>query len=360
MSRAKLQSDAKYKILAERTRREIESGTLRPGDRLSSFSEMREQFGATPTTVQRVYALLESEGLIVREHGRGVFVAAPQAPPSSGVIGVTGLKDNFMSHPWNMHLLSGARQAAESTRKEILLLNPHSVIRWEKIDGVLNLEPAFEDAGPRLPPGIPFVSALTAVKNRSNVVADEAGGVCKAMQHLLALGHRRIAYLISYQTPDVKFLRPRVEAYQNSLRDAGIKANQKWLRHLKYRDSYRESGWRDMAQWLREDWAALDCTALLAQNDDTAIGAMQALREADLQIPHDVSVIGFDGTELGEYCTPHLTSVEMPLREIGRRAVESLLQQMKHEEETQNANRTTLILPTRFKLRASTASPKAF
>lgn len=356
MARIRLQGETKYRVLAEKLRRQIQNGALNPGDRLPSFSEMRVQFGATPTTVERVYALLERDHLIVRQHGRGVYVAYPQAPPASGVIGVTGLEDVFLRHPWGVQLMEGVREATERVEKEVLLLHRDSAIQWEKVDGVLNLEPAVENVLPRLPPSIPFVSVLTPVKNHANVVADEVGGVREAMEHLLSLGHRRIAYLISHKTPDVEFLRPRIAAYQDALRDAKIRPHKKWLWHLKYRDSYRESGWRDMTQWLSEDWSTLGCTALLTQNDDVAIGAMQALGEAGLQVPRDVSVIGFDGTEIGQYCTPHLTSVALPLRKIGRRAVEMLFQQM-DQEEFPSEKRETIILSTHLKLRASTAPP---
>lgn len=350
--------NTKYQRIAQRLREQIRSGELQPEDRLPSFSEMRLQYGATTTTVERVYSLLEQEGLVKREKGRGIFVAQPHAVRTNGVIGIVGLEHTpaAVSHPWSMHLLAGIREAAGQANKELLLYHQlsNSAIKWEKVDGVLNLEPYGPNILPHLPIGMPFVSALTRINGTVSVVADEAGGVRLAIEHLLNLGHRRIAYLITHATPKVPFLRPRIAAYQDALGDAGIEPNPRWLRHLALNGSpsYQEHGYNNMVQWLADDWHELGCTALLAQNDDTAIGAMQALQEAGIRIPDDVSVVGFDGTEIGKYCTPHLTTISMPLQAIGRQAMELLLRQIQEEPIPPAA----VELPTHLEVRASTKS----
>jgi LacI family transcriptional regulator len=86
-----------------------------------------------------------------------------------------------------------------------------------------------------------------------------------------------------------------------------------------------------MGSWLRGDWSKLGCTAIAAHNDEAAIGVLKALREADIQVPSDVSVVGFDGTELAAHSDPPLTTWKVPLEEIGARGVKVLLRQMKGE-----------------------------
>ncbi len=348
---------SKYKLLAESLREQIQTGQLQPEDRLPSFSEMRARHGATPTTVERVYSLLERDGLVKREKGRGVFVARPLASRTNGVVGIVGLHSSYTSHPWGMHLLEGIQQVAREAEKELLLVyriptDPN--LKWEKIDAVLNLEPTTQIVTPYLPPGMPFVSALTRAKGYSSVVVDETGGVREAVQHLVSLGHRRIGYLIQDSMYHAPFLRPRITAYGEALQSAGIEADARWVRNLEGRPPYREGGYNNMKSWLADDWHELGCTALLVQNDDTAVGVMQALQEEGIQVPGDVSIIGFDSTEISEYCTPHLTSVKVPLQEVGAQAMQLLLQLMQGE----SLQPTTYELPTNLVVRGSSATAR--
>ena len=81
----------KYLQLAEALRQQIAAGELKPGDQLPSYVQMRQQHGATQNTVDKVFALLEQDGLILRERSRGTFVRSPaEAAPvvRNGIIGV--------------------------------------------------------------------------------------------------------------------------------------------------------------------------------------------------------------------------------------------------------------------------------
>ena len=349
---------AKYQRIAHSLREQIRNGDLRPGDRLPSFSEMHAQHGATTTTVERSYTILQQEGLVKREKGRGVFVAQPEPAPTTGTIGVFGIGLTDMNaHPWHMHLLTGIRKMAQQAGKEILLYPflPDADLKWEKVDGILNLDPNFLHIVPYLPPNMPFISALTKIAGHTSVVPDEASGIRQAVRHLVELGHRRIAYLIMHGVPELSFLTPRITAYQDALREVGIKPDIRWLRRLEPDNPhYQENGHHEMKQWLGEDWHELGCTALLTQNDDVAIGAMQALQQSGMSVPDDVSVIGFDGTEIGKYCLPHLTSVALPLDEIGAQAMDFLLRIIKEEP----VPFSTLELPTSLIIRRSTTVAK--
>lgn len=344
-------SALKYSRLATHLRRQIESGALSTGDRLPSFAQLRAQFGANATTVERAYKVLEQENLIVREHRRGVFVAEPQRKTLTGVIGVGGITfAQRRRFPYYSHLMEGIQQAAENAQREILLLRDASAIRWEKVDGVL-LNPTHDirtQPALSLPPGMPCVSLLAPLDGVVSVTADEAGGVRAAMQHLLELGHRRIAFLIS------PILTQRIAAYHGALQAAGIAPLPEWIRHARGETgrTYREIARTAMQQWLREDWKKLGCTAIITQNDDAATGVLEALGEAELNVPEEVSVVGFDGTEISELSTPALTTVELPLQEIGAMGVELLLRQMQGEP----VKIAALALPTRLQTRASTTT----
>ena len=109
-----------------------------------------------------------------------------------------------------------------------------------------------------------------------------------------------------------------------------------------------------MAEWLDKDWKRSGLTAVLAQNDEVAIGIMDAIRAAGLRVPNDISVIGFDGTEEGAHAKPELTTVAVPLEKIGATAMELLLRQVREEPVEANV----ITLPSRLQVRASTANTK--
>ena len=133
----------KYRTLAQRFKRQIEEGKLQPGDRLPSFTQMRAEFGATPATVERLYALLERENLIERRHRSGVFVTDKLSRQKlQGTIGFVMLGfANSCLHPYNLLLLQGIQQAASAANVQVLLLD-HSDIaaNLNKMDGLLIYE----------------------------------------------------------------------------------------------------------------------------------------------------------------------------------------------------------------------------
>ena len=99
-----------------------------------------------------------------------------------------------------------------------------------------------------------------------------------------------------------------------------------------------------MQTWLANNWQQAGCTALLAHNDYVAIGVMDALREAGLRVPDDIAVVGFDGLEVGQFVSPRLTTVEVPLHEIGAQAVEMLCAQIESGQRSAEHR----LLPTRM------------
>jgi DNA-binding LacI/PurR family transcriptional regulator len=353
-------SAPKYRILTERLRKQVTGGELKPGDRMPSFAEMSDRFGATPTTVSRVYHQLEREGLIIREPGRGTFVALTQQR-THGVIGVLGMSLQDDNVPYFSYQMSGLRQVAAAAGRELLLLGETTPsIGWEKLEGVIS-DGFSAKMLRRLPPGMPCVSCVYPVEEVASVVANDYLGARSATEHLLQLGHRRIGYLISDTTHPIS--QRRLAGYKAALWEAGIEPQSSWVRDLDCPSlsgkeagtlGYDDVGRRRMQEWLGENWSDVGCTALLTQNDDTAIGAIGALREAGLRVPDDVSVIGYDGTKLADYFTPRLTTVEVPLREIGRRGMERLLALIEgRDTSTENE-----ILPVRLKVGRSTAQVK--
>lgn len=346
----------KYARIAAMLRARIARGELRPGDQLPSFSEMRERHGASQGITERVYGLLEQDGLVERQQGRGTFVTGAWRR-ATGIIGIRGISEYVRRRlTYYTHLMHGFHEAAAQAGREVLLLNDDSAIHWEKVDGVIDA--GTSPATRPLPPLMPCVSVLKVMPGMTSVVVDDSDGVRQAMTHLTSLGHRRIAYLID-TAPVTK--QTRMAAYEKALRRIGVRPQAPWVREMMSAQAphagYREWGFESMRRWLREDWTALNCTALLAQNDIAAVGAIEALREAGLCVPQQVSVVGFDGAEAGDYFSPRLTTIAAPLHEAGATALRLLLRHIEEPNAAPQTADTIITLPVRLRVRASTAPP---
>jgi DNA-binding LacI/PurR family transcriptional regulator len=343
----------KYRRLAEMLRSQIESGELNVGDRLPSLVRMHRDHGATKATMVRVYELLEKENLIERRGGSGVYVAEPRAQKSH-IIGLLTLAGPDWNHPYYQRLVKGFVECAKEHHYETLLLNPESSIAWERMDAVVSKYGDIREFTNKLPPLMPFVSLMVPVEGKNSVLVDEGSGVRQLVQHLIDLQHQRIAILL----PENTYSRQtRLHAYLAALADAEIAPDPQWQRDIDCDDtggySFSKSGYTTMKKWLQEGWDKTGCTALVTQNDDNAIGAIRALREHGLNVPDDVSVTGFDGTEIGLHVDPAITTVDIPLEQAGETAFRLLQQQMDAAEETIPQ---TVMLGTRLCERASTAA----
>jgi DNA-binding LacI/PurR family transcriptional regulator len=358
MPRPRSTKSAKYVALAGQIQSQIESGELRPGDRLPTFPEMCAQHDVTPTTISNVYALLKQERLIVCERGKGTFVAEPPKKVATGIIGIVDIHgpghDVHVQHPYSARLMRGIRRAASRHGLNLLLLDETSTQQWEKMDGIIVHGTRANTLLPTLPRNMPAVVLGTSIAEAVCVVSDDRSGITGLMEHLLALGHRRVAAMLDSLSPR------RVSAYRDALYTAGIEPNSKWLRQIRIGDEvegqiehqYVDIGHHVMQQWLREDWAELGCTAIITQNDDTAHGVVEALRQSGKRVPEDVSITGFDGTEIGGYFKPFLTTIEVPLEEMGVAVVEELQKQIAGGE----VRPVTLSHPVSLKTCHSTAA----
>lgn len=344
-----------YDQITTQIRDQIATGVLKPGEKLPSYNQVRAIYGIHSNTMEKVLVRLEQEGLVERRRGAGVYVCTPSRKRTHGVIGLSGGGFRFEGNSsyW-MQLMRGIRQTAAEAEQQILMLDD-SRKGWEKADGVLLCDwLAYKDPLV-LPLAQPIVSLLVPIKGVASVIADDYTGARQAMRHLLDAGHRRVAFLHSYDT-DQPILNQRTAAYRDAFRDAGLEWHPAWERCIQ--EGFVEgeqivaASQNEMRRWIAEDWTQLGCTALLCHNDETAVGAMQCLQEHGFRVPADVSVIGFDDTEICKLTSPQLSSVKVPLYEIGAAATQLLLRQI----ESDTVQDEHQILPTHFNVRASTAA----
>ena len=155
------------------------------------------------------------------------------------------------------------------------------------------------------------------------VVVDSFAGVRQATSHLLRLGHRRIAYIGGPHSLSVA--RERLRGYRQALCDFNVRLD----RSLIVAGDFRVDGGRAAVRRLLA--RRLTFTAVVAANDLTAIGAMEALRAAGRRIPDDMAVVGFDDIPFAAFVDPPLTTVAQPTYRLGALAMERLLALMNGE-----------------------------
>lgn len=345
-----LTQPVRAKDLADCIRDQIETGHLEPGDRLPTFAAIRERYGAATNTVDRAYSQLEDAGLIERKAGSGVYVAEPHVTGDTGTVGCLGAGFAGSDPYWN-HCIEGVKSACENHGVHAMLLprNP-GTNAWDKVDGLLCHD---TDALPDgCPPNKPYVSFLHRMPGAVSVVADDFDGMMTATRHLIDLGHQRIGSLIIQDDP---LGITRLGGYEAALRRAGIRPRQEWSRDCAgdlNAHSFTEVARRIMGEWLSSGWHDMNLSAVVTQNDRVAIGVIQALQDRGIKVPEDVSVVGFDGTEISLHSRPRLTTVKVPLESIGRRAASELIDQIENGKQKEEH---VIQLPVELVVRESTA-----
>ena len=146
------------------------------------------------------------------------------------------------------------------------------------------------------------------------VGVDNAAGICEMVAALAELGHRRIAFLAGPTALHVA--RERLAGYRRGLAAAGLAADD----HLIVPSGFDRDGGTLGVDRLLATGAPF--TAILCANDLLAIGALRRLAELGISVPDEVSVAGFDDISMADMTAPHLSTVHLPLREMGRRGFE--------------------------------------
>ncbi|PRY20611.1 EAL domain-containing protein [Pseudosporangium ferrugineum] len=173
------------------------------------------------------------------------------------------------------------------------------------------------------------------------VVPDNFAGTRAAIQHLIDHGHTRVGFVGFPGNTDVH---ERIQAYQKTMADNGLAADPELLFVV---DDMQEASGERAARMMLE--RGMPATAVLAGNDRNAIGLIQALTNAGIDLPDRLAVIGFDDNEAGASMIPSLTSVRQPLEDIGARAVRLLIR-MRGGEEVPSGKH---VLPTALTVRES-------
>ncbi len=193
----------------------------------------------------------------------------------------------------------------------------------------------FVDAGPDLP-------------NIRVLKVDYGQGIRQSVQHLAALGHRRIAFItgpLAQRSPSA-----RRDAFLKSMSELGLTVPPE---HIVIGDHTMEGGIGAMEQLIALNELP---TAVMCSNDMTAIGALHALYRTTHRVPEDISVVGFDDIHFTQFVLPPLTTVQMSCKDLAAAAVEGLRAGI--EPDHPKAKQKVWQIPTRLVVRQSSAFPR--
>jgi LacI family transcriptional regulator len=229
------------------------------------------------------------------------------------------------------------------------------LMQQRRIEGLIVARPRLRRASWKLLAGIadsiPTVAIAAKVEalHLHSVDIDNVGGGRLATAHLIANGHRDIATITGPM--DWPSAQARLGGAQTALADAGIKS--KLLTASS--DEWGVEGGRAAMQQLLQSGRRF--TALFAQSDLLAVGAIAALHASGLAVPDDVSVVGYDDIPVARYMTPALTTVRQPMNVVGARAVTMLADELARPSRSSRARRRHELVDVSLVLRHSVASP---
>lgn len=294
------------------------SGPVRPEKRDAVLRAARE-LGYRPNTAARHL---------------GERRAGPSAPsPADNGAPLVGVLLNDLRNPWFVDLLEGLDSLLHASGLRMLLADARLNRRTGQdqagpfldlgadglvVVGTLPDPAALETVAERIP--VVLAGAREAVPPGVDVVAgDDERGTRLVTEHLIGLGHRRIAHLAGYGAVGAL----RRSSFEETMRDHGLAGEAR----VEPGDMTEEGGYRATVRLLsRPDRP----TAILAVNDITGVGALSAAEELGLRVPHDVSVTGYDNTGISRLRHLWLTTVDNASHEVGRRAARCLLDRLEH------------------------------
>ena len=224
-----------------------------------------------------------------------------------------------------------------------------------RVDGLILLAPLLQDDRPAwLPTRTPLVSvhADSPLAGVVNIESDNEAGACAMVRQLLAIGHRRILHVGG--PPGISLADQRVEGYLRAHAEAGVKPAPG---HVVRAPFSIEGGREAMQEWLRRHRGRPLPEAVFGGNDAIAFGCIETLHARGLRVPEDVSVIGYDHTLMAR--SVRMASVRQPLHEMGRRAVEVLVQRIEAlRRDEPYAGPFNIVLPTEIVPGATLAGPR--
>ena len=331
----------KYIILSEYIKNDIQEGKIKRGDRLPSENNLAEKFCMSRHTVRKAFAILENEGYITAEHGRGRFCTLKLKGRSQTKTIAT--VTTYISDYIFPRVINGIYDEMTKNGYNILLKNTGNSISAEKkcledileagIDGLI-IEPSKSQIFCRNAElynrldeaGIPYVfiqGYYPQMKNKPHILMDDEQGGYLVARHLIELGHRKIVGI--FKADDSQGAE-RHKGFVKGLNEFGMQYNPELI--IWYHTEDRKYKPASILKGLLDE--NKDITAVACYNDQIAMQVIKELDKMGLSVPDDISVTGFDDSAIAKEVG--LTTVTHPKDELGKKSAEVLIKLMNGEK----------------------------
>jgi DNA-binding LacI/PurR family transcriptional regulator len=310
-------------------------------------------------TRNRVLTAIQQLGYRPNKHAQKLKLGADAAQNSIGII-AGGSSYNLLERPYYSVILAGLFDKAHQLNQHIRFFSFFEVLKDpvffnknihpEEISSLLLLLPAMITRDPDHEPIFAeimrridnIVCLETPIYDLPTLIVDLPAAAEMAVNHLIGLGHRRIAFLA--------FLDGRLVGYKRALISHDITYDPNLVRELDA--PWVLSSAYNLTNELIEDYPNI--TAIFAANDETAIAAIAALHDRGLSVPDDIAIVSIDNTTIASMVRPALTTVHIPMREMSEHALRMLISQREHPI----TPRASMILPMELVVRESCGAKK--
>ena len=338
---------------------------------MSTINDVAKLAGVSAMTVSRV---INNSGYIGRETRSRVEAAIAELAYVPNAVGrqLRSKRTNMLAlvlsdimSPFFTTIARGVEDVARAQGFSVMFCNTDEseaeearyllMLVQRQVDGVLLVPASTSGKSLRLLSShhMPVVVLDRRIQSRQidSVRSDSEAGAYTLTQHLIGLGHRRIAVLTGRRSVSTSI--DRVAGYCRAMLDAGLELDDGLVRYGEY--NYGEYNQVDGNRMAQEVLAADPRpTAIFAANNFIAFGAMRSLRDAGLRVPEDISIVAFDDLPAAWLSDPYLTVVDQPAYEIGRRGAELLLSRV---DGTVSGPGREVVLPSALITRRSSGPP---
>lgn len=233
-----------------------------------------------------------------------------------------------LSHEYFSTILESFKTEAEAHGYDITFINSHVGTRnnsylqhclYRALDGVIIACVNFKDPQVMelVSSDIPTVTIDRVFKNHTSVISDNISGMQEVVKYVHGKGHRKIAFI---HGEDTAVTADRLTGFKRACSELGLKPNPQYIRQSRYHDS---ESCRKITKKLLELPERPTC--ILFPDDISYLGGLNAILEAGLQIPKDISAVGYDGIKLSQVMTPRLTTFHQDANALGSTAAQLLI-----------------------------------
>ena len=310
----------KYLLVEDHIRQQIKQRKII--DKLPGERVLAKELGFSYMTIRKAIDNLVNEGLLYKVPTKGTYVADQKAQkPKTGTIGyfLDSRIAGGLSSPYYAQIFNALEKEATRYGYSLIYFSDasdsklHRVLK--KTDGVIaTCLPRIENIIQEIKKFVPVVAIDNSAADKTipSVIIDNFNAEIESVDHLCSLGHERICFMTGLEDSDVG--KNRYEGYKSGLIKNGAVVDPALI----FRGNYTfRSGVSGVEYFLSLEQRP---SAIICANDSMAMGAISKLHQEGLEVPDDISIVGFDDIEMARQITPPLTTISAPVEEIAKQS----------------------------------------